>query len=59
VFDDGFLMVDLWWLGGFSWFVSGMFWSFKFFRLFEIYFGVWCGKRRRPLGEMFERLMVN
>jgi hypothetical protein len=38
VSGDGFLMVDLWWSGEFSWLLDGMFLGLKFFLRFEVYF---------------------
>jgi hypothetical protein len=46
VFDDGFWMVYLWWFEAFSWWFAGMFLGLKNFLIFEIYFGVSCGKGR-------------
>jgi hypothetical protein len=55
VFDDGFSMVNLWWLGGFSWFVRGVLFELKFFIFLRFIFGSGVENGEDLLDEMFER----
>jgi hypothetical protein len=45
MFDDGFLMVNLWWFEAFSWWFAGVFWGMKIFLRFRILFWGFVWKR--------------